>query len=274
MKVNVYLKNVSPSGGGGISPHILAVAEGFRRHGIEPNMLPVGKPEPCDLAVCWGVRKRAEMRSGRRALIVERGYVGDRFQWTSMGFDGLNGKADFCNRDMPGDRWSRYFASAMQPWRDHAGDYVLVLGQVPGDASIHGIVDIGRWYETVAVQLFRAGHKARFRAHPLAPKFGRHPTLKPIGGTLQEAFAKAKWVVSYNSNSALDAVLAGVPAVTIDRGAMAWDVTGHKATVAPPTPDRTQWANNLAYTQWSPDEIERGDAWDHLKVGMMQDAIA
>lgn len=270
LKVNVYFKN----SGNSISGFLQAAIAGFKRHGVEPRVLPCGKPEACDLAVVWGVRKREEMKSGRRALVLERGYVGDRFNWTSMGFDGLNGKADFCNANMPGDRWGRIFSPLMKPWRGHDGDYVLILGQVTGDASFTGLVNIHRWYETMGAKLRQAGHRTLYRAHPLEKPYSYSPTIKPIGGLLADNMRRAKWVVSYNSNSALDAVLAGVPAVTIDRGAMAWDVTGHDPCVAPPMPDRTQWANNLAWAQWSPHEIEAGDAWDHLKVGMLQDALA
>jgi hypothetical protein len=55
-----------------------------------------------------------------------------------------------------------------------------------------------------------------------------------------------------------------VPTVTLDEGAMAWDVAGHKLgdTIRP---DRTRWAHNLAMTQWSLGEIADGTMWDHLK---------
>src|SRR5687767_603789 len=97
MRVNVYLRNMTTTTG--VSPHVLAAAEGFRRHGIEPAIHTPGDPQPCDLAVCWGVKKKPELASGRRALILERGYIGDRLGvWTSAGYDGLNGYADFCNQ--------------------------------------------------------------------------------------------------------------------------------------------------------------------------------
>ena len=95
-----------------------------------------------------------------------------------------------------------------------------------------------------------------------------HPRIENLTGTMDEALARAKWVVTYNSNAGVLATLAGIPTVTCHRGAMAWEVTGHDPLVCPPQPDRTAWTNRLAWTQWTDEEIARGDAWDHLRVGM------
>jgi hypothetical protein len=201
------------------------------------------------------------MASGRRCLVLERGYIGDRFYWTSMGLDGLNGYADFCNQGMPGDRWERHFAQHLKPWREPSDGPVLIAGQVPNDASLRGL-DIERWCVQVSHRLRMKGIPSVIRWHPKA--LGTPPTMV----SLDDALHGARWLVTFSSNSAVDAVLAGVPAVTCDRGSMAWAVTGHDPTGAPPIPDRTQWAHDLAYTQWNPDEIASGEAWAHLEVGM------
>lgn len=264
MRVNVYLRRTNA---GEISKHVLAAAEGFKRHGIKPNMLQVGQAQPCDLAVCWGVKKKAEMASGRRAMILERGYVGDRLgTWTSCSFDGLNGRADFRNAGMDSSRWDRLFAPYMEPWFDGGGDYVLVMGQVAGDAALAG-VNIDAWAVQVLRKLDAARIPARFRPHPLGAN-GRTAAFPQATGTLAECLERARWVVTYNSNSGVDAVLAGVPTVAVDRGSMAWAVTGRLPFAEPPTPDRTQWAAELAWTQWSMEEIRKGDAWDHLRGGL------
>jgi hypothetical protein len=280
LRVHIYIKNQTQRAGGGISPHLLAAADGFKRHGIVPVLLRPEQAAPCDLAVMWSAKKTMCMETGRRALVMERGYVGDRFAWTSMGYDGLNGRADFSNKGMPGDRWRRNFADRMRPWRgNHDGDAVVIMGQVPGDASIRG-VDIDQWYSHTAAAIRRAGHKVGFRTHPVAmQRLGYRPCIGVtyggilgLKGPLEDVLARAKWVVTWNSNSAVDAVLAGVPAVACDGGSMAYAVTGHAVMKPPPMPDRTQWAHDLAYAQWSIEEIRNGDAWEHLKVGMTLDA--
>lgn len=270
MKVHIYLKNMR---GGGISREIIAAYHGFRRHGIEPRFYKPGDPRKCDLAVCWGVKKKMEMASGRRALILERGYVGNRQFWTSCGFDGLNGRADFLNKNSTGDRWGLHFADHLKPWQSNPNGYVLLIGQVRGDASIRGI-DLEKWAQDTANALTEKGERVRFRDHPLQKTAMLVPGVEHSNEFLEHDLAGAKYVITYNSNVGVDSVLAGIPAVTCDQGAMAWAVTGHDPLQAPEQFDRTQWANDLAYCQWSNEEIETGTMWDHLKRGMEQSNAA
>jgi hypothetical protein len=71
-----------------------------------------------------------------------------------------------------------------------------------------------------------------------------------IKGGLSDALAGAELVVTYNSNTAVDALLAGKLIHAEDEGSMAW---GWK--------DRAEWAARLAWRQFSMDEIRSGFAW-------------
>lgn len=266
LRIHVYKRHLK---GGAVSPHIVAAIEGFKRHGLSPILKMPGAPEPCDLAVTWGVKKPREMASGRRALVLERGYIPDRFAWTSMGFDGLSGRADFCNANSPSWRFDKFFAKHLRPWRGHEGDYVLVMGQVFGDASLAN-VNIGDWYRTVALRLKHAGLPAYFRNHPLNPTMPSIPNLPSMSRdvSLDEAMRNAMWVVTYNSNSGVDSMIAGIPVVAMDEGSMVWGIAGRNPVLRPQMLDRSEWARNLAFCQWSLDEIRQGIAWDHLKGGM------
>jgi hypothetical protein len=266
MRVHVYLRRPD-----NVKPFIRAAAAGFKRHGIDAKLLPATAPRRCDLAVCWSIRDTAAIASGKRALIMERGYVGDRFQWASMGYDGLNGRADFLNEHVDGERWAKNFAHLMQPWRGHDGKYVLILGQVRTDTSVRGINTFD-WYRQTAKAIRDAGHDPWYREHPKQARrnmdaFRAVSDLPHRLSSLDEAMADARWTVTFNSNSAVESVLAGIPAVTCDEGAMAWPVTGHDPATPPPMPDRTRWAERLAWCQWNMAEIEAGEAWEHLKRG-------
>jgi hypothetical protein len=266
MRIHVYVRGKS-SVRAATDQHLKDFASGLRRHGLEPRILNRHNPEPCDVSVTWGVKNAAAAQSGRRHLVLERGYVGNRFHWTSVGWDGLNGRADFCNAHCSDDRWRKHFAGVMKPWRAKPDGYVLIMGQVPHDASLRGL-DIERWYRDAVCKLSRTGIPVRFRTHPQALRIAAVAHLE-LSGTLEAAIEGASWVVTYNSNSAIDAILHGVPAVACDVGSMAWPVTGRKVDEAPMRPDRRQWAANLAYAQWSPDELRNGEAWDHIKEGAL-----
>ena len=88
---------------------------------------------------------------------------------------------------------------------------------------------------------------------------------------LQSALDGASHVVTWNSNTAVEAVIAGVPAVSMDIGSMAWDVTGHEpGEVA--TPDRLELAARLAWKQFTMAEMASGYCWD--VVGQRIEAAA
>lgn len=243
------------------------LAKGLANHGHKLRIVESRYPVECDLVVMWGHHNDRLIREckskGVDYLVMERGYVGDRRYWTAMGFNGLNGRADFCNRDVSGDRWTRLFADRLRPWRS-GGDYVLLIGQVPGDASLAG-KKMAPWYQEVTDLFRETGRTVRFRKHPMD-----HSPYCPTGADysaddLIEDLAGASLVVTWNSNVGVDAALFGTPVIALDQGSMAWDVSGHELTADPVTPDRQRWAERLAWCQWAPHEIEDGTAWNHLR---------
>lgn len=233
--------------------HGAAIKAGMERHGLTVEFAPFDEPQPCDVAVIWGVRHPRVMATGVPCLVMERGYLPDRMAYTSVGWGGLNGRATFPVAPN-GDRWEAHWGDRMSPWRV-GGEYVLIAGQVPGDQSLRGM-DIGAWIDTKRRELLGRGHKVKVRPHPMAEKPDR---------SLEDDLAEASLVVTFNSNTAVDAVLAGVPAVTFDEGSMAWPVTSHSLDEVV-RPDREAWAHNLAWCQWTMDEIASGEAWEAVRT--------
>lgn len=238
--------------------HAHAFCAGLRRHGIGAPILSVtSAPVECDLAVMWSARHKAHQDAAREYLVMERGYLGDRTKWTSLGFNGLNGRAEFRGIGGP-ERFARHFGS-LKPWR-RGGQYAVVMGQVPGDQSIEG-VNIDAWYASAIVDAREVWGRVFFRPHPLARKVAP-PGVEIIKGDLQSVLCGAGLVVTYNSNSGVDAVLAGCPTVAADRGSMAWDVSARDMQAV--KPDRCEWAARLAWCQWQLSEIESGEAWARI----------
>lgn len=239
--------------------HQSALADGLRAHGIEAK-LSSGTAETKYVA-CWGWRRGMALRAaGHEVLVMERGYLGDRFSWTSLAWNGLNGRGEFPDFPREDSRFSQNFAE-LKPWKND-GDYILILGQVPGDASLRG-KKMMPWYERVAKRCAEIyGKPVHFRPHPLAKRRGGRDKIRNAAkstGSLNDALAGAALAVTYNSNSAVDAVINGVPAIAMDHGSMAWDVAGH-ALDELVRPCREDWAASLAWKQWTIDEIASGDA--------------
>lgn len=247
--------------------HAYALEEGLARHGIETRIYGEGERVAEDTVACWGWRIGEPLRAAAKdVLVLERGYIGDRTQWTSMGWNGLNGRAKFnygqCSRFVNFERSYRY-------WNPN-GDYVLIVGQVAGDAAVQG-VDLRKFYadcSRAAKEFFYL--PARFRPHPVAIQFGQRvnvPDAEVSYGSLHHDLEHAAVVVTWNSNTGVDAVMQGKPTIAFDRGSMAWPVTAHDFRIPAEPANRREWAEALAWCQFSLDEIRSGFAWEHVRHG-------
>lgn len=241
-------------------------ARGLERFGIRACIRSSKEVVESDLAVLWGHRQSRiidpQRRAGRHYLVMERGYIGDRFTWTSLGFDGLNGRAKFPAIDDGLTRWNRYFKHLLKPWRESKTNIAVVMGQCRGDASLKG-VNFEKWCVDTADDLIHQKFMPLFRPHPGDPQV-RIPNMKTLDSDLKAALDQAAIAVTYNSNSGVDAVLNGTPAYAADPGSMVWDLCGGKFERR--QRDRTEWTKKMAYTQWLPSEIESGDAWAALRT--------
>jgi len=249
-------------------PWIYAFIDGLKRHGIPSKWDYTEHYKPCDLAVVWGLRNKeinkGQLEHSADYLVMERGYFNDRKKYTGLGFNGLNGRAEFLAENMPPDRWEKHGVE-IKPWR-MKGDYILLMGQVSGDQSLYG-KDPRHWYEKTMNEIKAITDiPVYYRPHPLSRKYdGILQCDGCMTDTLADAFSKAIVVITYNSNSGVDAILNGIPVIAMDQGSMAWDMARHEITNEFSIPDRKQWLYDLAYKEWTINEIEPGEAWDHLK---------
>ncbi len=228
--------------------------QGLHRHGIAQRVLDDPAQATADVVACWGLRLAKPMiQRGQRVLVMERGYVGNRMIWTSMGWDGLNGRAAFPVVDDGGERWNRCFDGLMQPRGVRSSGPIIVFGQVPGDASVEG-VDLAAYYRRFT------DSNLLFRPHPNADQSQTYG-LRRAFVTLAEVLSRASMAYAFNSNALTDAVLAGVHVDPADPGAMAWPVSLMRER----SMSREAWAHRLAWCQWLPEEIANGDAWAALQ---------
>lgn len=255
-------------------PPLLAFAQGLAVHGIAAEQSAPPRYRPCDLSITWG-HKMDHVLNGQRGnnlpyLILEHGYFGDRNTNISCGFNGLNRDAEFHNACSPPDRWEKHGAGRMKPWRTD-GEFVLVCGQVVGDRSLIRCPDYPAWIAKACEAAKVYGLPVYFRPHP---KFAGFQAPVPIrtGVPLDQELERAAAAVCWNSNSAVEAVLAGVPTVVCDPGSMAWPVCAHGLGAPLIRPDRQQWVHDLAYAQWTLDELASGAAWAHLRQHFIRPA--
>jgi hypothetical protein len=259
-----------------------ALQAGFAIHGETDVKIVDCLYESCDLLVTWGTRGLQSIPKNlyRDVLVMERSYLHDRFVDISLGFNGLNGRADFChdNPSITGKRFSEKYSDQLHPWKENQDKKIILLAtQCLGDMSlVHCRPNALAVYKDVCRMIRRFcerhhGFHGMVRHHPQkplrSPVFARlreSSHLIPIDEVLKAVYA----VVTINSNFGVDSLLRGVPVVNIDEGAMTWNVASHhsiSSDIWSNLPDRTPWAEKLAYCQWNLSEIASGEAWNHLK---------
>ena len=272
MSVNVYLS--------GDSIHDRVLQAFYDGCPSEKRFLRVEHYEPSEVGVVFGVSKRAvpysqfrgkviseQTRLRQKVIILETGYVNRGDEETNhyaCGFGGMNGRGDFRNQNSPPDRW-RKLGVNLKPWRGISGEnYVLLCGQVPWDANVEHI-HMDEWIVESHKRLCRrTDRKILFRPHPRALGRLRINGLPEHTGPI--VWDEVHAVVTYNSNTAVEAVINGVPAFVDDIGSMALPVSSRSLydIESPWYPARERWAQDLAYTQWTPNEMRNGEAWSHL----------
>lgn len=272
MQVNFYLS--------GDKTHDYVIQSLYEGCPEDKQLRDVKEYEPSDVAVVFGVYKKAvdfskyrgkvieeQKKLKKDTIVLETGYIkrGDGPEnYYAAGFNGLNGRADFKNENSPSDRFEK-LGIELSPWTLNEHGKILLCGQVPWDASVQNI-NMADWILDMAHIIQQVTRREiSFRPHPLA----KLPSIRGLEYSTEppeEAIRKSFAVVTYNSNTAVESVIEGVPAFSFDPGSMAYEVTSHDISDLrdPYMPDRTQWANNLAYAQWTPDEMRKGETWRHL----------
>jgi hypothetical protein len=236
--------------------------------------------EPSEIAVVFGTYKKKIERSFKRGaviaeqkklgldtIIIETGYLNrgsGKTNHYAVGLNGINGRADFKNRNSPYNRAEKL---GVIPGEWRRGDHIVLCGQVPWDASVD-FSNHQDWLNSTVRGIFlRTDRNVIFRPHPLCK-------LSPINGTvystrsLENDLKHAHCCVTFNSNSGVEAVVDGVPTLSFDIGSMVYEVSGHLLDdiEEPKRFDRTQWLANLCHAQWTPEEMKNGETWDHLKL--------
>lgn len=229
-----------------------------------------------DVAIFYGLADGLRMAFneypmwGRKAIYIDLGYWGRK---KKSRFDGYH-KLVLNNRH-PTDYFQRIkhdnsrFASLgveIHPWRK-SGRHIIVVGMSGKGALAEGFQPHQWERETIARLRKITDRPIVFRPKP------SYVEAKPIPGTtwmqrepIEEVLRNAHAVVTHHSNFAVEAILAGIPAICPIGVASVMGGRDLSEIENPPMPDgRGQWAADIAWTQWSIGEMQSGAAWRYLR---------
>lgn len=229
--------------------------------------------EPCDVAVIFGwykyaysptMQKKAiiDKHPRDKLIVVESAFV-KRGEYYQAGWGGFAGDADFRSEDSDSKRWEQ-IGVELKPWRKSKGP-VIVCGQLPRDTQVQD-VDHLKWCKTTFRAVQKLGLDVRFRPHPKVDD----PAIYKIHSKYHDKSSikdlNASCFITWNSTSSIDALIEGIPAITMNRSSMAWPITQHdiEDCLNLKYPDRTEFFNKLGYSQWTLEEMQEGLVWQHL----------
>lgn len=253
----------------------------------------------CDVAVILGSWKNRDRdHHAVRNSIVENSkcfvvietpllnrVVGSTNTHHRIGVNGfLNNHGKFYLSNNPGDR-REDLGIRWKGWNHNKDGHILLMLQLPGDASLRGI-NIYDWTKQTISRIRKySNKKIVIRTHPAHNlkdtdefyKFAYELLVKNLNiefslgneKLINEDLEKAYCTVAYTSGSSIDSIIAGIPVLTADPGNFAFEISSNylediENLKLAPADIVEQWINNLTYSQWSVDEIKRGDAWIHL----------
>ena len=277
----------------------------LKKQDIWINTLYSDKFKECDVAVQFGSAKAREAlhhviktdikENAKNIFYIETPLLGriinnkHQYDFYRLGINGfLNGEGEFNNFNSPPDRWNilknLYGYKDFQGWKDHTKGNILLLAQLPGDASLR-TQDMSEWIkETVNKIRAITDRKIIIRLHPAMSPKGKSALIGDLwemvisnipnveysrpGTALQKDLDEAGICVSYTSGSSIDAVLAGVPCIACDEGNFVWPISSKNVEDInnPYLASKElvqQWLYDLSYCQWSVEEIKDGTAWAH-----------
>ena len=183
--------------------------------------------------------------------------------------------------------------SRIHPYRKR-GNHILYALQVPHDRSLVGLdIFTAAQYDLVTLRR-HTSRKIIVSVNPAmirelwAVERLRDEAVKSYGhlkelcrsldieiyddfkeqGKDSSQFFKDCWcVVCHSSGVAVDALMAGVPAITLHPASFVYPICSHELSEIenPKMADRIAWFSRLAYCQWTLAEIKSGEVWRHFQ---------
>lgn len=200
-----------------------------------------------------------------------------RFSWNSFFMDeGIH------PYDPSYDRWNELKKSHnidVRDWQRY-GDYVLFSLQLDGDSALNRLlyndIDYKEYcYKKILEIKEHTDRPIVIRNHPLDASVGKFLSTKFKDDTsvtfsdnenLYDDLNNAWCMVTYNSTSCVEAMLHGVPVITLDSSAVTHLLNFSLDNIEKDFfPDREELLKRIAFMQWTGEECSSGYVWKLLK---------
>ena len=253
------------------------VFDAFAHSLVDSGHTVVYNDSTADVNVIWSVlwngrmaRNEAVWQQHKPIIVLEVGGIKRGTTW-KVGLNGINRDAYFGDMGNGSDR-TTLLNLEVKPWRTD-GEYILVCGQHDKSLQWQNMPRMSNWFLQTYDEIRK--HTDRpiiFRPHPrcrlehiergLKHVYRQEP--QHVNGTYDDydmGFDNIHCTISYSSNPGIHSVIAGVPSF-VSTHSLAYDVGNDIDFLHdienPMQPDRQQWLNDYAYTEWTVEEISQG----------------
>ena len=260
------------------------VFDAFRHSLVQAGHTVHDNDPSADVDVIWSVLWSGRMAANKTiwdtaqtlrkpVIVLEVGGIIRGTTW-KVGLNGINKDAFFV-KDKDASR-AVGLGLALKSWRSQ-GEHILICGQHDRSLQWQNMPNASQWFsDTIAEVRKYTNRKIVIRPHPRCPivpvehKFKNVIKQTPAkrAGTYDDydiRFDNAHAVVSWTSNPGIRAVINGYPVFT-GPTSLAFPVANHNLAdiESPQMFDRQQWLNDLAWTEFTIQEIAQGLPLKHL----------
>ena len=236
-----------------------------------------------DVNVIWSVLFNGRMAGNQTVweqkkptIVLEVGGINRGTTW-KVGLNGINRDAYFGEQNNDRTR-ADHLGLVCKPWRSD-GDFILVCGQHDKSLQWQNMPRMSNWFlETYDEIRKHTDRPIVFRPHPRCRlehierglKNVHRQEPRHVNGTYDSfdmGFDNIHCTISYSSNPGIHSVIEGVPAF-VSTHSLAYDVANDIDFLHdienPMVPERTQWLNDYAHTEYTIEEISQGLALKNL----------
>lgn len=253
---------------------------GAKRHGWKTEQRDLSEEEPdladVDAVAMVGVKSKrlfeATKAAGAIPIMLDKGYMRSRlagsrvWEYWRIAVDGHHPTRHLMMRKRPDDRFNSLHLD-VQSWH-RTGTQIVIAGSSAKYHAFYDLPEPNEYYSELVLDIqARTKRPIVYRPKP------SYRDAVPIEGTrfsgLDETIADALWgahcLVTHGSNACFEAAILGVPSIVLG-DAVAQPISSRDLDLIerPPCGKREQWLANLAYCQWTEQEMREGTAWPYI----------
>jgi hypothetical protein len=243
-----------------------------------------------DVACFFGVKGRSRQifddhrRMGKATLYFDKGLTREKGDEADVGHTKFSRiyvndvhPASYMMSHKRGDkRWSKIKRYTYKH-RPYPGGHVLICSSSQKYHDFHGLGNKEEYAQGLISQITKLT-KRHLIYRPKPSSHEEVPEIVRVGGAsfssrasnIDAALKGCHVVVTHGATAAMDAIMAGVPAICLGKCVttpVAGDMLAQVEAPEFPGDDlRQKWLNAMAYCQWTREELQSGEAWEDLKA--------